>query len=159
MSRRLPGGLWSPAMADPELSNWGHPGAAVADSWPALTLVVGWAIRSAVAREQWAEVGRMGFPIRSGLTLRSNRPIDSRRGARTLVDFHFGGKARRNLPSVPEAVVSSQLEVSDRSLDKHIGLLVLQGELDRTTTPSLAVTLKSAGREGSGSVWSSISPN
>ena len=41
--------------------------------------------------------------------------------------------------------MSSQLEVSDRSLDKHIGLLVLQGELDRTTTPSLAVTLKSAG--------------
>ena len=40
--------------------------------------------------------------------------------------------------------MSSQLEVSDLSLDKHIGLLALQGELDRTTTPSLVAALQSA---------------
>jgi anti-anti-sigma factor len=39
--------------------------------------------------------------------------------------------------------VSSQLEVSDRWVDRRIRLLVLQGQLDRTTTPSLAATLKS----------------
>jgi anti-anti-sigma factor len=40
--------------------------------------------------------------------------------------------------------MSSQLEVSDRLLDDRIRLLALHGELDRTTTPSLAATLKSA---------------
>jgi anti-anti-sigma factor len=40
--------------------------------------------------------------------------------------------------------LTSQLEVIDRPLDNQIRLLVLQGELDRTTTPSLAATLRSA---------------
>ena len=39
--------------------------------------------------------------------------------------------------------MSSQLKVSDQSLDNRIRLLVLQGELDRATTPSLAATLNS----------------
>lgn len=40
--------------------------------------------------------------------------------------------------------MSSQLKVSDRSLDHHIRLVALQGELDSTTTPRLAATLKRA---------------
>ena len=40
--------------------------------------------------------------------------------------------------------MSSQLDFSDRSLDRRIRLLVLQGRLDRTTTSGLAATLESS---------------
>jgi anti-anti-sigma regulatory factor len=43
---------------------------------------------------------------------------------------------------VLEGLVSFQLEVRDRSLDRRIRLLVLRGQLDRTTMPSVAATLK-----------------
>jgi anti-anti-sigma regulatory factor len=52
---------------------------------------------------------------------------------------------------VPETVVGSQLEFSHRSLDSRIRLLVLRGQLDRTTTSALAATLKRASsRRGPG---------
>jgi anti-anti-sigma factor len=40
--------------------------------------------------------------------------------------------------------MSSHLEVGDQPLDYPIHLLVLRGQLDRTTVPSLAATLTSA---------------
>lgn len=40
--------------------------------------------------------------------------------------------------------MSSHLEIGDQPLDHPIHLLVLRGQLDRTTTPSLAATLTSA---------------
>jgi anti-anti-sigma factor len=45
---------------------------------------------------------------------------------------------------MPEDLMTSHLEIADEPLDRSIRLIVLRGELDRTTTPQLAVRLSQA---------------